>query len=165
MDVIAPNTEFSFKNAEISDLDFIYQEILSGASKGHFSELFLTLEGSNGLKQNLISILNYKRRLDSDTIAYGIIYHRKNQPVGFLIITAIDGNKGTEIWMMGITESYQGQGHGSNLLDEILGRMSGYGGVVMARCHPSSEKMYQMFKNRRFTHEKTSQEGARLMVR
>lgn len=165
MDVIAPNTEFSFKNAEIFDLDFIYKEILKGASKGHFSEMFLTPEGGNGLKLNLASILTKRRRLDSDQPAYGIIYHRQGKPVGFMINSSIQGNTGTEIWMMGISEEYQAQGHGSALLNEIMGHMSDYNGVIMARCHPASERMYRMFLNRGFKHEQTGENGTRCLVR
>jgi ribosomal protein S18 acetylase RimI-like enzyme len=165
MDVVAPDTEFSFKNAEISELDFINQEILSGAAKGHFSEFFLTPEGGKGLRLNLASIINAKRRLDSAQPAYGIIYHRQGKPVGFIINSSIQGNTGTEIWMMGVSEKYQGQGHGTTMLNEILGHFEGYNGVVMARCHPASEKMYQMFINRGFKHEKTGEKGTRFLLR
>ncbi|WFS17197.1 GNAT family N-acetyltransferase [Pseudomonas sp. 905_Psudmo1] len=165
MDVVAPNTEFSFKNAENSDIDFMHKEILAGASKGHFSESFLTPKGSNGLKLNLTSIVGAKRRLDSDKPAYGVIYHRQGAPVGFIINSSIQGKTGTEIWMMGISENYQGQGHGAALLDEILRHFSDYNGVIMARCHPASQKMYQMLINRGFKHETTGEHGTRFLVR
>jgi hypothetical protein len=51
------------------------------------------------------------------------------------------------------------------MLNEILGHFEGYNGVVMARCHPASEKMYQMFINRGFKHEKTGEKGTRFLLR
>lgn len=165
MDVTPPNTKFSFRNAKLTDLDFIHQEILSGSSKGHFSELFLTSEGSNGLKLNLISILTSKRRLDSDQPAYGIIYHHNGKSLGFMINSSIHGNTGTEIWMMGISQNYQGNGHGSALLNKVMEHMSEYNGVIMARCHPASERMYNMFLNRGFKHEETGGSGTRCLLR
>ena len=165
MDVVAPNTEFSFKNAEISDLEFICQEILAGASKGHFSEFFLTPEGAKGLRLNLVSILTNNRRLDADQPAYGIIYHREGKPVGFMINSSIQGNTGTELWMMGITEKYKGRGHGSALLNEIMGHMSGYKGAIMARCFPASDIMYQMLLKHGLKHEQTGENGTRCLVK
>ncbi|SBW84892.1 hypothetical protein PVE_R2G0867 [Pseudomonas veronii 1YdBTEX2] len=165
VDVIASDEGFSFRNAEENDLDFIYKLILSGSKNGHFSEAFLTPEGSKGLRVNLRSILTKKQRLDARKPAYGVIYHNEGTPVGFLINSSIYESKGTEIWMMAVSEEFQNAGHGSTLLDEILRNFADYRGVMMARCHPASEVMFKMFIKRGFTHKDTGEEGTRILVR
>lgn len=165
VDVIASDKGFSFRNAEEKDLDFIYKLILAGSERGHFSEVFLTPEGSKGLRVNLRSILTKKQRLDARKPAYGVIYHNEGTPVGFLINSSIYEAKGTEIWMMAISEEFQSHGHGSVLLDEILRNFSDYRGLLMARCHPASERMFKMFIKRGFTHKETGEKGTRILVR
>lgn len=165
VDVIVPAKGFSFRNAEEKDLDFIYKLMISGSERGHFSEAFLTPEGSKGLKLNLRSILTKKQRLDARKPAYGVIYHNEGVPVGFLINSSIYESKGTEIWMMAISEEFQNQGHGSALLDEILRNFADYRGLLMARCHPASEVMFKMFIKRGFTHKDTGEEGTRILIR
>ncbi|VVM90426.1 hypothetical protein PS663_02799 [Pseudomonas fluorescens] len=165
VDVIASDKGFSFRNAEEKDLDFIYTLILVGSERGHFSEMFLTPEGSKGLRVNLRSILTKKQRLDARKPAYGVIYHNEGTPVGFLINSSIYESKGTEIWMMAISEEFQNHGHGSALLDEILRNFADYRGLLMARCHPASEVMFKMFIKRGFTHKETGEKGTRILVR
>ncbi|MGI3744888.1 MAG: GNAT family N-acetyltransferase [Janthinobacterium lividum] len=165
VDIVPPSEGFSFRNAEVRDLEFIYKLILEGAANGHFANAFLTPQGSKGLKLNLVSILTHKRRLDSDMPAYGVIYHEDGKSVGFIINTSIYDSKGTEIWMMAIHRSYRGSGCGSALLDEILRHMVGYNGLIMARCHPSSNIMYNMLVKRGFEHKDTGKEGTRILVK
>lgn len=165
VDVEPPSRGFSFRNGEAGDLEFIYKLILDGAASGHFSEAFLSKEGGKGLRINLLSILTRKQRLDSAKPAYGVIYHNDGEPVGFVINSAIIGNKGLEIWMMAISKSYQGAGHGSKLLDEVMRHLVDYKGVLMARCHPSSEVMFKMLIKRGFIHKDTGASGTRILAR
>jgi len=165
VDVVVPVKGFSFRNADEKDLNFIYELIIFGSERGHFSEAFLTPEGSKGLRLNLRSILTKKQRLDARKPAYGVIYHNEGTSVGFLINSSIYESKGTEIWMMAISEEFQNHGHGSALLDEILRNFADYRGLLMARCHPASEVMFKMFIKRGFTHKETGEKGTRILVR
>ena len=72
------------RNAEVKDLDFIYDLIMDGSKYGYFNKQYQeSIEASNGLKLELMSILTNKIRINGQ-IAYGIIYEYQGNAIGLL---------------------------------------------------------------------------------
>ncbi|MFW1853432.1 GNAT family N-acetyltransferase [Acinetobacter guillouiae] len=153
------------RNAGILDLNFIHKLILSGSQKGHFSpEFYINQAANDGLKKNLQSILNDQKRLDVDVKAYALIAENDGKPTSFMIISALEGSKGNEIWMMGTDPQYQGKGIASYFLDNVLKQFKMGNRAVFARCEPVSEVMFKLLTKKDFKHLETGESGTRILA-
>jgi GNAT superfamily N-acetyltransferase len=153
------------RNAGISDLSFMHKLILSGSQKGHFNPEFnLNQAANDGLKKNLESILKNQKRLDVDVKAYALIAEKDGKPTSFMIISALDGSKGNEIWMMGTAPQYQGKGIASYFLDHVLKQFKMGNRAVFARCEPVSEVMFKLLTKKDFKHLETGESGTRILA-
>lgn len=152
------------RNAGIVDLSFIYKLILNGSKKGHFNPEFnLNQLANEGLKKNLESILKNQKRLDIDVKAYALIAENSGKPTSFMIISAVKGSKGNEIWMMGTAPEYQGNGIASYFLDHVLKEFKMGNRVVHARCETVSDVMFKLLTKKGFKHLETGESGTRLL--
>ena len=153
------------RNADILDLNFIHKLVLSGSQNEHFNpEFYLNQAANNGLRKNLQSILNDHKRLDLDAKAYVLIAENYGKPASFMIISAREGGKGNEIWMMGTDPQYQGKGIASSFLDDVLKQFKSGNRVVFARCSPISEVMFKLLIKKGFKHVETGESGTRLLA-
>lgn len=153
------------RNAEIKDLNFIHSLIIDGSKKGHFNtEFYLDPSANNGLKKSLESILTRRHRLDNGAVAYALVSEANSKPTSFMIISAIEGGKGNEIWMMGTDTEHQKKGIATYLLDSVLKQFKSGNRVVFARCESVSEVMYQLLIKKGFQHQKTSESGTRMLA-
>jgi len=149
------------RNANINDLSFIYEQIMEGSKHGYFNRKFQELPAAaNGLKLELTSILKNKIR-PNGLSSYGIIYEFNDKPVGFIIMSAGEENKGTELWMAAIHSDYQNRGHGKKMIAGVLEQFKGRNLILMARCAPESEAMFQLLLKSGFRHLATGEEGYR----
>ena len=152
------------RNANIHDLNFIYDLIMDGAKHGYFNRQYQTTIGaSNGLKVELESILKNKKKYDGQT-AYGVIFEHNGSPAGFVIMSAVENNKGNELWMAAVTPRLRGKGIGKKMIQGITQQFSGKNLMLMARCAPESETMFQLLLKSGFEHFDTGKEGYRGMM-
>ena len=71
---------------------------------------------------------------------------------------------GTEILALAMDETFRGGGHGAALLDALLnGPLQDQ--PVYARCHPESQRLYEMLMRRGFDHRQDGEHGVRFLVR
>ena len=149
------------RNSNINDLNFIYDLIMDGSKHGYFNREYQTLAGaSNGLKLELKSILSQRKRHNGLT-AYAVIFECNNKPAGFVIMSAGPDNKGNELWMASILPSLRGKGLGNKMIKGITERFVGQNVMLMARCAPESEIMYNLLLNNGFQYVATGEEGYR----
>ncbi|XZY03598.1 hypothetical protein ACT4XO_15715 [Acinetobacter baumannii] len=153
------------RNASIKDLDFLFNEILEGSKSGHFnSEFHQNPRATAGLRVNLESILSGNGRVDGP-FAYGLVLENNNgKPVSFLLISALEGNKGNEFWMLSTAKPFRKQGFGNQIIDEVLNAFKARKVGVTARCSPESEIMYQMLIKKGFKHLETGPQGTRFLA-
>jgi GNAT superfamily N-acetyltransferase len=152
------------RNAIPEDLNFIHKLILDGARNGHFNpEFYLNSATNNGLKKNLESILKYQKRLDTNVQAYTLVSEEDGKPTSFMIISALEGAKGNEIWMMSTEPQHQRKGIASDFLDNILRQFKNGNRSVFVRCEPASEIMYKLLVKSGFEHLETSARGTRIL--
>jgi RimJ/RimL family protein N-acetyltransferase len=151
------------RNANIGDLEFIYNLIIDGSKNKNFvEEYYKNSDAARGLKIELLSILTNKIRVNGN-IAYGIIYEHQGKPIGFVIMSSIDKNKGNEIYMASIEYAFRGKGFGKKMLNEITKQVEGKNLVLLARCNEYSESMYQILLKLGFEHIQTGKEGYRIL--
>lgn len=157
--------QFSFRPANSQkDIELIYDLILEGSQNGNFAKDYTTKkEAAKGLKIELVSIVLQNKRING-TFSYAIIYEVANTSIGFVIMSAIEGNQGNEIYMASIHPKYRGQGYGKQMVRSITEQFIGKNLILIARCHTNSEKMYQILLNNGFKLETTGKEGYRGLV-
>lgn len=97
--------------ATIEDYDFIFSLILKEASNGHFARNLLIPAAIRGLELELESVVSHHRRPNS-CYAYALIWERKGRPVGFVVMSALDGDNGNELWLAAVSPAHRGKGGG-----------------------------------------------------
>lgn len=151
--------------AETSDLDFIFDLIYQGAIDGHFNPLIAqSSKAKQGFYRNLQAILTNWQRLDINAKAYASIYEVDGASIGFMIISAMEGQSGNELWMFSVTPSHRKQGYGSKFLDFVLDQFKSKNTALYARCEPESEIMFQMLRKRGFVLISVSSSPTRILV-
>lgn len=149
------------RNANLKDLEFMYSQIMDGANHGYFNRKFQELPAAaNGLRLELTSILTKGVR-PNGLRAYGIIFENNGVPIGFVLMSAGEGNKGNELWMAGIDSKHRGKGYGKQMIQGVLEQFKGRNLMLFARCAPESETMYQLLSKNGFRHVATGEEGYR----
>ena len=152
------------RDANIGDLDFIYELIMDGAKQGFFNRKFQQLPAiAYGLRIEISLILKNGIR-PNGLKANGIIYEYQGQPIGFVLMSAGENNEGNELWMVAIHKDFQEKGYGKKMVQGVLDKFKGLNLMLFARCSPESEKMYQLLLKNEFAHIGTSEEGYRGMM-
>lgn len=147
--------------ANIDDLDFIYGLIIDSAKDGHFDRRLYTMpEAARGWRVELASIISERKRING-LFASAIVYDVDEVPVGFVLMSAGEGNKGNELWMAAIHPEHRGRGHGTRMIRGVLDQFKGRNLILLARCAPASETMYRILLKSGFQHAATGEEGYR----
>lgn len=150
--------------ANINDLDFIYELVMSGAEHGFFNRQFHELPAAaNGLRLELFSILASKTRLNG-LMTYGIAYEHKGRPIGFVLMSTVEQNRGNELWMAAIHPDFRQMGYGKKMIQGVLEQFKGRNLMLFARCAPESESMFQLLIKNGFKHVSTGEKGYRGMM-
>lgn len=151
-------------NASIANLDLIYELIMDGAKHGYFNREFQKLPAAaNGLRLELTSILENRLR-PNGLPAYGIVYEHEDRVIGFVLMSAGEGNIGNELWMAAIHPDFREKGHGRKMVQGVLEQFKGRKLMLFARCAPESKRMYQLLLKNGFRHVATGDEGYRGMM-
>lgn len=151
------------RNAQINDLTFIMNLIITEAKNGHFNSEILSSIGKINFQKDLSSILTNKTRLNGIT-AYALIWEENGKPVGFIIMSGLEGNKGNELWMVAVSIEYRNKGFGEKMILEILSNFKNKNLILMARCSRNSEVMYQILLKNGFQHHETSENNTRALL-
>jgi GNAT superfamily N-acetyltransferase len=149
--------------ATVNDYDFIFSLIMKEAANGHFSRKLLNPAATLGMEKELLSVLLHHRRINQ-CYAYALIWERKGYPVGFVVISALEGDQGNELWLAAVSPSHRGLGEGREMIGAILLQFRQQNAGLMARCAPESEAMFHILTSNGFVVDALLQHGTRQLV-
>lgn len=149
--------------AHDGDFNFINSLVLSEAKNGHFDRNLLSPLFKSGWEKELHSVLKNRVRLDG-TQAYGLIWEQNSKSIGFVVMSAGPNNEGNELWLAAIDPSYRKKGEGRRMVISVLDQFKGKNLMLMARCSPESETMFQILINHGFKHVDTGKKGSRGLI-
>lgn len=149
--------------ATVEDYEFIFSLILKEAANGHFERNLLIPAATRGLELELKSVLSNHRRTNK-CYAYALIWERSWRPVGFVVMSALDGDQGNELWLAAVSPAHRGMGEGKEMINTILHQFEQQGAGLMARCAPESEAMFHILTSSGFVLDVTLEKGTRQLV-
>lgn len=149
--------------ATLKDSDFICALILKEAANGHFDRNLLLPAASRGLELELKSVLSDHRRVNGCD-AYALIWEQNGQPIGFVVMSALDGDEGNELWLAAVSQGHRGKGEGKKMINTVLHQFEEQGAGLMSRCAPESEAMFHILTSNGFMLDVTLQKGTRQLV-
>lgn len=149
--------------ATVQDCEFISSLILKGAANGHFAPTALTSEGTRELELELKSVISNRRR-QNGSFAYVLIWERNGRSIGFVAISALDGNSGNELWLAAVSPDYRRQGEGKKMIKTVLHQFKQNGVGLLARCTPESGAMFHILMANGFALDATLEKGTRQLV-
>lgn len=145
------------------DYDFILGLVLREAANGHFTRDLLSPAATRGLELELKSILSSKTR-QNGYVAYALIWEKINQRIGFVVMSALDGDKDNEMWLAAVAPQYRGKGEGKKMVNTVLDQFRGRQALLTARCAPESEAMFHILTSNGFELDATMPKGTRGLV-
>lgn len=151
------------RDATVEDFDFIFSLILKEAANGTFSRTLLIPESTRGLEVELKSVLSHRRR-PNGCYAHALIWGRMRVQIGFLVLSALDGDNGNELWLAAVAPRYRGRGEGTRMINAILHQFKRQGVGLMARCAPEAEAMYHILTSSGFVLDATLGTGTRQLA-
>ena len=149
--------------ADNSDYNFIYTEIIRAAKLKHFLLDPDKAEERDYLKRNLKSALS-KGTMENGLRSQPLIFQHQGKNIGFSMLCEISpGRGGNEIHLFLVHHQHQKNGYGSAMLNEINHRWEKVD--LYARCFPASQTMQNMLQRRGFVYTHTNSEGASVFLR
>lgn len=145
------------------DYDFIFSLILKEAANGHFDRKLLAPAATRGLEFELRSVLSSHRRANG-CYAYALIWERNGQPIGFVVMSALDADQGNELWLAAVSPCHRGKGEGTEMISTILRQFEQQGAGLLARCAPESEAMFHILTSNGFVLDVVSKQGTRQLI-
>lgn len=160
----------SFREATISDQNYIFNSILREAKARHFNEAYLDQKVHEGIRhQILLTIENRIIPLSCDTYKTAILYvlTHENQPIGFSWVRSfdIDQKNGWEIYLMAVDPYSRNQQFGYTLFDATIKTIESSNIFVTVYKQPSNEAMMKLLKYNNFQEIKTSAKDSYLYKR
>jgi RimJ/RimL family protein N-acetyltransferase len=149
--------------ATLKDYDFICSLILKEAANGHFDRNLLLPAAARGLELELKSVLSNHRRTNK-SYAYALIWERNGQPIGFVVMSALDGDQGNELWLAAVSPAHRAKGEGKEMISTILRQFEQQGAGLMARCAPESEAMFHLLTSNGFVLDVVLKKGTRQLM-
>lgn len=149
--------------ATVHDYDFIFSLIMKEAENGHFSRKLLNPAATLGMEKELMSVLLQHRRINR-CYAYALIWERKGYPVGFIVMSALEGDQGNELWLAAVSPSHRGLGEGKEMIQAILPQFKQQGAGIIARCAPESEAMFYILTKSGFVVDAILEHGTRQLI-
>ncbi|MDV7575111.1 GNAT family N-acetyltransferase [Acinetobacter baumannii] len=158
--------------AHIGDLDLIYQTVLEDAAKGHYSEMYCSnYQARAGLQVNLKNMIENEIRINTivqnnylinkNIFSRVVVLEKSKRPIGFCIVSSVDGSKDLEIWMFSIFKDFRNKGYGQKFLKKLLKSIrKTYPTIeIVARCFENSKIMMSILENNNFIEENSSYEA------
>jgi RimJ/RimL family protein N-acetyltransferase len=153
------------REAVLSDIPFVRDLVAIEAATGVFERKLALPAARNGFELELRSIVTYRRRLNGLSAQLCIWQPaRTSEPIGFVALSAGEGNKGNELWLAGISPPHRRKGHCSAMLNELLNQFKGRNLMLIARCSAESEIMFQHLLKNGFRHVATGDTGYRGLI-
>lgn len=149
--------------ATLADYDFIFSHVLKEAQNGHFSRDLLKPAATRGLELELKSVLSRQTRVNG-FVAYALIWEKMGQRIGFMAMSALDGDRDNELWLAAISPQHRGCGEGRKMINTVLSQFKGRNSLLTARCAPESEAMFHILTSSGFHHDATMEKGTRGLV-
>jgi len=149
--------------ATIEDYNFIFPLILKEAANGNFARNILIPEATRGLELEIKSVLSDRRR-PNGCYAYILIWERMGESIGFLAISALDGDNGNELWLAAISPLHRERGEGTRMINMVLPQFKLQGAGLMARCAPEAKAMFHILTSSGFVLDVTLEKGTRQLV-
>ncbi len=150
--------------AKIGDLNFVFELIIEGAEKGHFSrELCESPNEAHAFRLELASILENGVNQEGMQ-SYGLVYESEGKRIGFMFMKAAFANRGNELWLAAIHPDYRNKGFGKAMILTVLNKFQGKNLYLYARCSPESKVMYQLLIKNGFQLNKIGSDGTRALI-
>jgi GNAT superfamily N-acetyltransferase len=149
--------------ATAEDYEFIFSLVLKEAANGHFARDLLNPGATRGLELELRSVISDRRR-HNGCFAYALIWERMGRPIGFVVMSALEGNTGNELWLTAVSPAYRRQGEGKKMIKTILHQFKQRGVGLLARCAPESEAMFHLLTANGFVLDVTLEKGTRQLL-
>lgn len=149
--------------ATLKDYDFICSLVLKEAAKGHFDRNLLLPGAARGLELELKSVLADHRRANG-CYAYALIWELNGSPIGFVVMSALDGDQGNELWLAAVSSAHRGKGEGKEMVQTVLRQFREQGAGLMARCAPESEAMFHILTSNGFVLDTVLKKGTRQLT-
>ena len=133
----------SIELATVSDVNFIFQSVLSEAKVGHFNQDFLLPITHTGLNKQIIDSIQtgYSPTASGVVPSKFYVYKKNNKQVGFYWVIE-DSKNIFELYMISVVSSERKQGIGASILTHVLEQLVGY--KVKARLYQPSKIMLAM---------------------
>jgi ribosomal protein S18 acetylase RimI-like enzyme len=165
--------DYDFRSAREDDLDFVLGELIKGAENGHYSPVFLTAAGADGLRLALQVVIQdgmmprdpdnggTREFLAAKLLVYSCM--TTGERVGYALLA--EKHPGTftadlEIYSIGVADNHRRQGYGRRMVELIVMHVS-IGRTLYARCYPASEIMCKLLQESGFLIFNTKPSGTR----
>ena len=149
--------------ANNDDFDFIFSLILKEAANGHFDRNLSIPAATYGLELELRSILENNTRANG-CYAYALIWERDGKPIGFVVMSALNGDIGNELWLAAVSSAHRSKGEGTKMINTILRQFAQQGAGLVARCAPESEAMFHILTSNGFVLDVVLKKGTRQLI-
>lgn len=161
---------YGLRPATEHDLDFIMEEVVEGAKKGHYAASLLDREQAKGFRAQLRNIIQNSvmvrwsdRGVEEIAAQLWIYGCDSDDQVGYLLVSEkIAGSIASDIEMYkaGVRADRRAEGHGRRIV-QLFAALSPKSVNLYARCLPSSESMFHLLKEVGFIHFNTTAGGIR----
>lgn len=96
--------------------------------------------------------------------AYALIWERNGQPIGFVVMSALDRDHGNELWLAAVSPAHRSKGEGTEMINTILRQFAQQGAGLLARCAPESEAMFHILTSNGFVLDVVLKKGTRQLI-
>ncbi|KAB1443581.1 GNAT family N-acetyltransferase [Pseudodesulfovibrio senegalensis] len=149
------------REATRRDFDFIFSQIIEGAEHGHYDRKIANdSKAANDMNRELMSIIDKQQRIGGMS-AKALVYEIEKCPVGFVVVSSVAAKNGIELLMAGIEARHRRKGHATAMIRQVVDEYRGHNVVLLARCAPESEFMFNILKKIGFGHKNTGTNGFR----
>ena len=108
-------------------------------------------------------MLSHRRR-PNGCYAYVLIWEPMGQQIGFLAISALDGDNGNELWLAAVAPLHRGRGEGTRMINTVLHQFKQQSSGLTARCAPEAEAMFHILTSSGFVLDVTLEKGTRQLI-
>ena len=161
---------YGLRPATEQDLDFIMEEVVEGAKRGHYAASLLDPDQARGFRDQLRNVIRNSvmvrwsdrgaEEIGAKLWVYGC---DRDDQVGYLLVSekvADSFATDIELYKAGVRADRRTEGHGRRIV-QLFAAFSPKSVKLYARCFPPSEGMFQLLKEVGFTHFNTTAGGTR----
>ncbi len=154
---------YALRKAVEADIDFVMDQIISGAKEGHFIRRLAEKSEQENLRRslsgvitlNVLTVLSERgvEKIKSKLWIYGA---REDDSVGFLLVSQKQmGSDVVELYQTSVRKSHRSGGHGKRIVQLFI-MLAAPDAVLYARCYKQSDAMFHILIEHGFQHVGTT---------